>query len=242
MKRRQILAAVALTVATSFAWAAEPPAPVPATRPADPLAGYIRPVEWLKQQPKPKFKDGHTLPPLSRWGWSLDYETRIEFAENWGYCLEFAGGYLNNKVVDRVLGNPEDPEAKIIALAAKDSRKYKLQVLTSRELPDFAKVPTESFVRDEKGDLLPGPDKHRWSKDQPAYEFPTGDPNARVLARKLKDKPQWLITAWAADGKEREVKVTVPELGEATLNACAAGSVYEARHQEGKPVLLQVQD
>lgn len=84
----------------------------------------------------------------------------------------------------------------------------------------------EPFLR--QGDLLPGPDKHVWSKDQPAYEFPTGDNGTRVLARKLKDKPEWLLTAWAADGREREVKVAVPELGTVTLRALPDGTVCRA--------------
>jgi hypothetical protein len=82
----------------------------------------------------------------------------------------------------------------------------------------------EDFLRN--GDLLPGPNKHRWSKGQPAYELPTGAPNARVVARKHHNRAEWLVTAWAADGPEREVKVTIPELGEITLLARPAGSVY----------------
>lgn len=497
-----------------------------ATLPADPLAGYIKPADWLKQQPKPKFKEGHTLPPLTRYGWCLDFDTRVEFAEKWGYCLEFAGGYLTHAVVDRVLGNPNDPEAKILALAAKDPKTYKLVVITSREMPPKDKLPPETWCRDadgklltgqaksqdgnawtpgveaqwspaapvsvweevarlraeplrrlrekfpiaivlnggeegipvagwgwklwekdpaicndnvsirkvvgreitwaeygsarmgrmqaliadairkavpdrtlyvyyalggnagpwdwapgykdmkpssdlpgpqcyfmdhnsgwsggqdmltkfleakayeiaggqplsynwlcggykepkpgnqvsdiprymgflrcaytggmiggnggyytyprysapypkntggfdvkfppneppnwieqlvalgrvhaqfshlehylRQGDLLPGPAKLRGSKDMPAYEFPTGDANARVVVRKLKAKPQWLITAWAADGKEREVKVTVPELGEVALKATAEANVYDATLKDGKPVVMPV--
>ena len=43
----------------------------------------------------------------------------------------------------------------------------------------------EMFLR--QGDLLPGPNHHRFSKDLPAYEFPSGDPNVRVVARKLRN-------------------------------------------------------
>ena len=96
----------------------------------------------------------------------------------------------------------------------------------------------ENMIR--QGDLLSGPDQHVWSKDQPAYELSTGSPDLRVLARKLRDKPQWLITAWAADGKARPVKVAIPELGEVTLEARATGSVYEASLKDGKQELKQV--
>jgi hypothetical protein len=97
----------------------------------------------------------------------------------------------------------------------------------------------EPFLR--QGDLLPGPGKHRDAKDQPAYEFSTGRDDVRVLARKLRDKPQWLVTAWAADGKEQDVKVIIPGLGELTLHARPCGSVYQVTRQ-GEKVELQLMD
>ncbi len=96
----------------------------------------------------------------------------------------------------------------------------------------------EAFLR--QGDLLPGPDKHARVSDQWAYEFPTGNPNLRVLARALPDQPQWLITAWAADGVEGPATVEIPDLGSVTLQARAVGSVYTATLEDGKPVLNQV--
>ncbi|MHB9131965.1 MAG: hypothetical protein ACYDBB_12895 [Armatimonadota bacterium] len=84
----------------------------------------------------------------------------------------------------------------------------------------------EPFLR--QGSLLPGPSKHVWSKGQPAYEFPTGSPGTRVLARKMNNTTEWLITAWAADGKTRMVTVTIPEYGTVNLQARACGSVYYA--------------
>jgi len=84
----------------------------------------------------------------------------------------------------------------------------------------------EEFVRN--GDLLPGPDKHVWSRELPAYEFPTGDPEVRVLARKHRQREEWLITAWAAGGEDREVTVSLPKLGEVVLLARSVGSVYRA--------------
>lgn len=85
----------------------------------------------------------------------------------------------------------------------------------------------EDYLR--QGDLLPGPDRHRFSQDQPAYEFPTGDKEARVLARKLAKQAKWLVTAWAAAGDAREVSVTVPELGTIKVLARPGGSVYRAQ-------------
>lgn len=91
----------------------------------------------------------------------------------------------------------------------------------------------EGFLRG--GDLLPGPDRHRWSKDLPAYEFPTGDPAARVLVRKRRGREEWLATAWAAEGPDRSVRVTVPDLGELTLQARSCGTVYTLVRRGGKP-------
>jgi hypothetical protein len=89
----------------------------------------------------------------------------------------------------------------------------------------------EPYLR--QGDLLPGPNMHHWTKLQPAYEFPTGDANARVLARKLRGKEDWLVTAWAADGPDRDVTVTIPILGKVTVLARASGSVYRATCPNG---------
>ena len=91
-----------------------------------------------------------------------------------------------------------------------------------------------------EGYLLPGPLQHRWSTDQPGYEFPTGDADARVLARKRYTEPVWLLTAWAAGGPDREVTVEIPELGTVRLLARDRGSVYRATVRDGKPSLEQL--
>jgi hypothetical protein len=81
-------------------------------------------------------------------------------------------------------------------------------------------------------DLLPGPDRHRWSRDLPAYELPTGHRHARVLVRRQNAEPVWLISAWAADGRPRTVRVDVPGLGVVRLRAEARGNVYVMARQE----------
>ncbi|MBI3986220.1 MAG: hypothetical protein HY343_04845 [Lentisphaerae bacterium] len=90
----------------------------------------------------------------------------------------------------------------------------------------------DDFLR--QGYLLPGPDKHRQLATHPAYEFPTGFPNARVLVRKHRQRDEWLVTAWAADGVERDVTVDVPALGKVTVKARPCGSVYRAVKGEAK--------
>jgi len=98
----------------------------------------------------------------------------------------------------------------------------------------------EDFLRD--GTLLPGPNRHRWSKDLPAYEFPTEEPNLRVLVRKHRRRQEWLITAWAADGKERKASVSIPGLGRVEVLARPCGSVYRAILQDGRPRWTQVDE
>ena len=93
----------------------------------------------------------------------------------------------------------------------------------------------EDWLR--QGRLLPGPARHRWSKDLPACEFPTGDASARVVVRKHLKRPAWLATAWAAAGKDRPVTVTIPSLGRVRLVAGARGSVYRLTLRDGKPVV-----
>jgi len=93
----------------------------------------------------------------------------------------------------------------------------------------------EKYLRE--GELLPGPDQHRWSTDLPAYELPTGDADARVLARKLTGEDEWLVSAWAAGGADREVTVNIPGLGVATLLARDCGTVYLIDLEGGQPRL-----
>ncbi|WP_086735881.1 PKD domain-containing protein [Erythrobacter colymbi] len=102
----------------------------------------------------------------------------------------------------------------------------------------------EPFLRN--GDLLPGDGNHPYDGfdiTTPAMEFnPVGEATppaeywipqtrlnrtARVLARKMRNADRWLVTAWANTGEDRDVKVTIdPKLGQLTLRARKAGSVY----------------
>jgi hypothetical protein len=98
----------------------------------------------------------------------------------------------------------------------------------------------EDFLRN--GDLLPGPDKHVWSKSQPAYEFPTGHDDVRAVARKHRKRSQWLITAWASGGPARKVSLKVPDLGQVQLEARPAGSVYVVEARQDKPPKIRLID
>ena len=96
----------------------------------------------------------------------------------------------------------------------------------------------EDLVR--HGDLLPGPMHHTLSTSDPAYEFPTGDVNVRVLVRKHRQQPAWLITAWVAEGADRPAQVFIPELGVIKVSARACGSVYRATLEKNAVTLTQL--
>jgi hypothetical protein len=85
----------------------------------------------------------------------------------------------------------------------------------------------DNYILD--GDLLSGPQHHFMASDQPAYEFTNtvADATARVLARKLRGQNQWIVTAWAAGGTNRNVTVTIPTIGALTVLAADSGSVYK---------------
>ena len=269
----------------------------PRDDPAPPAA--VTPAEWLRAQPKPKFRAGHTLPRLTRFAWDMDDGVRVALAEDWGYALEF--GVADVERVDRAINDPTSREGKLLALAISDGgRPLSYNWLSAgwegekghshgdiarwtgflkcyytagmiggnagyyqylgrdgfskpfapgqpphwlRQITALAHVHAtfshlEDFLRN--GDLLPGPDKHRISKDSPAFEFPTGDKNVRVLARKHRQRAEWLVTAWVAEGDAREVTVTIPDLGEIKLQARPDGAVYLASLKDGQLSLTQI--
>jgi hypothetical protein len=92
----------------------------------------------------------------------------------------------------------------------------------------------ETFI--ENSDLISGPQHHALSYDQPAYELTNtvADATARVLARRLRSGDQWLITAWAADGTNRNVAVNIPVLGPVTVLARDSGTVYHVTRASGQ--------
>lgn len=86
--------------------------------------------------------------------------------------------------------------------------------------------------------LLPGPAGHAWNRTQPAFEFPTGWPHARVLARKAARADVWLVGAWAADGVPRVVTIEVPGMGQHSMHARPEGTLHLIRQAgESRSVL-----
>ena len=113
-------------------------------------AAAVTPADWLRAQPKPKFRAGHTLPRLTRFAWDMDDDVRIALAEDWGYALEF--GVADNDRVERAISDPKSREGRLLALAVSDPKRYPLYVTTSRELP---KNPApEAWTRDVEGKFV----------------------------------------------------------------------------------------
>jgi hypothetical protein len=96
-----------------------------------------------------------------------------------------------------------------------------------------------SYVEDmlREGELLPGPLKNTLNSDLPGYEFPSGNPDTRVLIRKRNGEQRWLISAWAADGNPRDVVINAPSGGTVTLHATPAASLYDLRIVAGQKSL-----
>ncbi len=114
----------------------------------------------LKAATIPVFREGHSLLPLSRWGWSMPFEVRVELAERWGYALEF-GDYATHQQVDEVEKNPQSVNARLIALTAADPERYPLAVLTHRPLSgrSLETMPedllADYYLRDADGQVIP---------------------------------------------------------------------------------------
>ncbi len=125
--------------------------PVSALTNRNPTASSLAPAAWLAAQPKPQFRAGHTLPPLTRFGWTLPFDARVELAEHWGYALEF-GGYATEKQVEKDLADTNSLAVKLCALTASNPKKYPLAVIVARDLPK--QVPPETWVRDAEGRAL----------------------------------------------------------------------------------------
>jgi hypothetical protein len=142
----------------------------------------IDPAQYLKHLPAPKFKPGHTLPPLTRFGWTLPFASRVELADRWGYALEW-GPYATAERVAYALSDPNSEEAKVMALAASNPKRYQLAVILDRNLPT---TPESVWLHNDRGELLDG--KQTWSPEAPVAALKAmakmrADPLAQIRKR-----------------------------------------------------------
>lgn len=168
-------------------------------------ADEITPAQWLAAAPKPRFRAGHLLPPLTRFGWVLPLDARIELTEHWGYALEF-GGYATDEVVRRALNQPQSDEAKMVALTASDPKKYPLCIILCRDLP--ANPPPETWTRNAKAEFLGGKDK-LWSPEAPMSVL---EDAAEIRARPLRKLRERVPVAMVLNGGE--YALSVPGFGQ----------------------------
>lgn len=110
--------------------------------------GEVTPVGFLQQQPRPLFKEGHTLPPLTRYGWALPFELRKAFADHWGYAVEL-GGYVTPDTAESIRNAPDSDDARAVALAKSDPKKYKLSAICARYTPQT--FPAGTWTLDAQG-------------------------------------------------------------------------------------------
>ena len=147
-------------------------------------AEKIDSAQYLKQLPAPKFRAGHTLPPLSRFGWTLPFETRVQLADRWGYALELAS-YATSTGIAQAIADPQSVESKILALAAANPKRYQLAVILSRDLP---KTPESIWLHDGQGKLVDN--RQIWSPEAPIAALKAAARlRAEPLAQILKKAP-----------------------------------------------------
>jgi hypothetical protein len=124
----------------------------------------------------------------------------------------------------------------------------------------------EDYLRN--GDLVDdGKFRNFLSTDQPAYELLPKELNSarqlkpdletkkavpvlasgrpfRVLARKHKQKDEWLVVAWTAEISGQpgihDATVTIPGAGEVKLQARKGGSLYLVTLKDGQPIVKQL--
>ena len=150
----------------------------------------VTPAEYVQSQPKPNFKEGHKLPLLTRFGWTLPLDLRKELAENWGYAMELSG-YVTEKIVKK-LQNPKSIESQVIELAKQHPDKYKIAVILSRKLP-FKEAPKEAWTQDKDGKLLNAKamsiDGNVWQHDSDLIWSPEAPDSVWQLAAKYRVDP-----------------------------------------------------
>lgn len=180
----------------------------------EPLAYYFVSAGWLRGEGREKAKQPMAPPELY-----------MGFLK----CL-YAGGTVGN--VAGYFGSQPD------SVAAEVERTMPPFLALGHVHALFSHL--EEFLG--SGDLLPGPDKHHFSTDLPACEFPTGAADARIIVRRHKQGSRWLVAAWAADGKQCEVQTQVPDLGPIKVIARPVGSVYVFTKDAAGKVTSELQD
>lgn len=144
--------------------------------------------EYLVHSRRPHFQKGHKLPPLTRWGWGLPLDAKIELAENWGYALEL--GAANNELL-RQLEDPQSESSQLVALTHKNPDKFSVFVLVDRPLLDEKTqdaLPEQTWIKLQKPIFMDVPRWKLWSPEAPDAIFAQAAHQTAVVLQKLKEK------------------------------------------------------
>lgn len=122
--------------------------------------------QYLKSQTPPPFRQGHTLYPLTLFGYFSnlrDFPTMSELAGNWGFALEFTSSKSFNSSdtvkIKTYLNDPTTNEYKYIQLAKSNPDKYKLhlpatQFRTQGMVPFTPEECPDCYSRDSAGNVI----------------------------------------------------------------------------------------
>lgn len=89
------------------------------------------PLDWIQASPQPTFREGHDLPPLTRWTGTHIVEFQKKMAERYGYALDLGD---TSPGWDEDFANPNGTIAQKIALKKLDPEVYKLSIQVWRPL------------------------------------------------------------------------------------------------------------
>ncbi len=170
-------------------------------------------LEHLRAAPRPRFKERHTLPLLTRWGWAMPFDARVELCERWGYALELGDAHAG---LLKQLDDPNSVASKLVARAAKDPTRYPLTVLAHRAFygKEFqAACPPETWSVDPKTG------KKVWSPAAPSRVFARGatlavEPLKQILAKApiavILNGGEYALSVYGHHGKiwEQDARVT----------------------------------
>lgn len=90
------------------------------------LSANISSFDYLNSLPKPNFKTPHQLPHITRWSYSINSNTCVEMARNWGYTLEL--GSESDVDILTQLSNTNSKQSGFVRLANIDPSHYTLMM------------------------------------------------------------------------------------------------------------------
>ncbi len=107
--------------------------------------GFAYPADYIQSLNRPSFKSGHTLLPLTQFGWGLSFRTFKELA-HWGYAIDIQD--TDDSMIAK-LSDPNSVQSRIIALVQSNPSLYKLAIHVPRVPKEM--IPDSVYARDANG-------------------------------------------------------------------------------------------